>query len=451
MRTMVRLGLVAVAAASLAMGCSASSSSSSSSSGNASGGNSSSSGASSGGSSGSSGASSGGSSGSSGASGGCGRPATAIRAEGQVCASSNECQCSLDCIGNQCLRSCDPMGTGSECSATQTCLELTTPPGAGACFVLGARDEDCFATGECQTGLQCDVTATDDANDPTEATCHQSCGANNSCPTMGEECLPSTVGYYEVQLNDGGRVSCTVGMANPQCDATQGFGCVELSAGPLCSKQISACGTPVAPSDTRLWLMGFDAGTWTQADICNYGLAAPDLGQPGSLFCNNYATEMPEPLTTLCQAAFSDFGGGFCVAFCSDQDTCPANFYCEGSRDRLFYVNFIDSDPAMTGIQHRTCTVDSECADLNPDAFCDGPFANSGVAGKICVKGAPQCQPGTAPASSSSSGGASSSGGSSSGGASSSGGSSSSGGASSSGGGSSTGGPAVDGGAADGG
>ncbi len=367
---------------------------------------------------------------SSGASGGCGRPATAIRGEEQLCNSDNQCLCGLGCSANQCLRNCDTPGMMGTCSAGKICVAGNTP-NVNFCVRVVGRDGDC-AVAVCQDGLECEFGSTDDQNNPTSAACHLPCNTDGTCAST-DECLASTPGFVEIANAADGGIPC-----NPDAGGTctGGNECLTLSGNrTVCAQPVRACGKPQKP-------YGFtpagDGGTLpaTQDELCNLGPAITDTGGtfPGSLFCDEYR-ELPTPPEVFCYNGIDETapGFGYCVAICryfangdgtaAQLFDCPANYHC-AVNDAVFY-NPAQATPTSP---NTTCTTDAQCSGF-PGATCVALNA-----GTVCAYPYGLCRPGPAPSSSSSPGGTGSSVGSSSSGGSSTPVSSSAGGSSSSGG-----------------
>ena len=311
--------------------------------------------------------------------------------EGQVCGGSNDCACGLDCTASQCLVSCDPMGVAGECGANRACVPLTA--GGGVCLDVGGRDEDCTNTFECLDPFQCDPSASDTTG-ITEATCHQPCGQGQTCAN-GESCLPSTPGYYTVQTNDGGNVPCTVGGQNPQCDTVNGFDCVALGSGELCSKQIVACGTPVAPADLTPLFMPDAGGDFPAGDICNLGTTLTRGMETiaGSRFCDSYSS-LANPPAVFCQSVYDSApSAGVCLALCTHPNAdCPSGYHCDTTPGRNYFVAFTDTDTNTMGLQTRVCATDMDCTDLGMTVTCGGPYASQNNM-MVCVEPVGQCQP----------------------------------------------------------
>ena len=181
----------------------------------------------------------------------------------------------LECQVGLCVHTCAAPGVQSTCTNGQLCAGLSS--GANICVVQVPRFDECnfdysdapllcAPNQACQTGF-----VLDDGGVPFGATaCQLPCGAGtgNTCGA-GEACLPNTEGFVILQGTPDAGVACTAGNDAP-CDTANGNRCVTLGSSLVrCARDVTACGTPVGPSDLRPTPDG--GSRLTAAMLCNIG------------------------------------------------------------------------------------------------------------------------------------------------------------------------------------
>ena len=109
------------------------------------------------------------------------------------CPDGSTCFTGDSSLGQICLTSCDPSGTGSECSSAQGCFDLGD--GSGVC--MGG----CAATQDCPDMKNCDPSGgPQDAQGNTFGSCN--CSDDSGCPRLGN-CEPDGYCYLPEVCNDG--------------------------------------------------------------------------------------------------------------------------------------------------------------------------------------------------------------------------------------------------------
>lgn len=276
-----------------------------------------------------------------------------------TCGECNTCVCDVNSSGT--VTATDALTVLRR--AVGLAISLNCSCAAGPACGLAGVDHDCLS-GVCAANLACDITAYSSENVVTAATCHVRCIKDTDCD-LTQQCRPSTVGFYDVQTDGGGKpVKCVVGSSSP-CDVASGYACTRLTGGDFCGREISACGTPVPMADVT----GPD--TVTAEMWCNSGqpVELPGVGIiGGSRFCDRLDSLASPPVTTQCQRMnpADPPSLGLCFARCEMDDgtltDCPAGMQCSSDPATSAFDSFL-RDPTNTTYGFRQCMTAADCGD----------------------------------------------------------------------------------------